>query len=169
MTVAEGRTPLPTTGSWTGRAWPLWNRHQPCPIYSFDKHKTCSECLKAYTDTLNYMNTTHAHLSGSFSDSNILHALTKSSGDKSCGQGTIKRNLCVWRAIWVWQERGHLWMWASPPSLLRGWQDNKPQLAPSCPHAPEKAGSERKRNGVSGTWNGKERGSWKWIYGHSNT
>lgn len=62
MTVTEGWTPLPTTGSWKGRAWPLWSRRQPCPIYPFNKHKAWSECMTARTDTLNNSNSPQREL-----------------------------------------------------------------------------------------------------------
>lgn len=69
-----GWTLLPTTGSQTGKVWTL---KQTLPDMSLTNTQPGSDHIYSYTWD-------GTHLNGSFSDSNILHALTKSSGDRSC-------------------------------------------------------------------------------------
>lgn len=70
-----GWTLPPTTGSQTGKAWTL--KQAPTLSYmSLTNTQPGSDQIHLYT-----WNGTN--LNGSFSDSNILHALTKSSGDRS--------------------------------------------------------------------------------------
>lgn len=101
--------------------------------------------MKLCADKLNITNKTQAHLSGSFNDSNILHAFSKSSGDKSFGKRK-KGNFSIWqgnkdynlREAWICAP-----MRASPPFLWHDWRGSTPQWEPSYRHAPEKAGNSR--------------------------
>lgn len=70
-----GWTLLPTTGSQTGKAWTL----KQAPTLSY---MSLTNTQPGYDQIFSYT-WNGTNLNGSFSDSNILHALTKSSGDRS--------------------------------------------------------------------------------------
>lgn len=103
-------------------------------LYVFNNPQPGSDQI--HSDTWNGTNR-----NGKFSDSNILHALTKSSGDRSC-ESRVKIHKAQRSG---WHERAQAWMWASPPSLWHGWRDSKPPWAPSYPRAPEREGRGRSK------------------------